>query len=74
MIPVWARIERIDALSAHADAGETLRWLGGFERPPRVTYLVHGEPPAAAALADAIRARYRWTVAIARDGETVALL
>ena len=73
MIPVRARIERIDALSAHADAAEILRWLAGFERPPRVTYLVHGEPAAAAALADAIRARYRWNVEIARDNETVAL-
>ena len=73
MVPVHARVERIDALSAHADAAETLRWLGGFERPPRVTYLVHGEPAAAAALADAIRARYGWSVEIARDGETVAL-
>ena len=73
MIPVRARIERIDALSAHADAAETLRWLAGFERPPGVTYLVHGEPAAAAALADAICARYGWKVEIARDGETVAL-
>jgi metallo-beta-lactamase family protein len=73
MIPVRARIERIDALSAHADAPEILRWLAGFERPPRVTYLVHGEPAAAAPLADAIRARYHWNVEIARDGETVAL-
>ncbi len=73
MIPVRARIERIDALSAHADAAETLRWLAGFERPPGVTYLVHGEPAAAVALADAIRARYGWKVEIARDGETVAL-
>ena len=73
MVPVHARVERIDALSAHADAAETLRWLSGFERPPRVTYLVHGEPEAAAALADAIRARYGWSVEIARDGETAAL-
>ena len=73
MVPVRARVERIDALSAHADAAETLRWLGGFERPPRVTYLVHGEPAAAAALADAIRARDGWSVEIAQDGETVAL-
>jgi len=73
MVPVHARVERIDALSAHADTAETLRWLGGFDRPPRVTYLVHGEPAAAAALADAIRARYGWNVEIARDGETVEL-
>lgn len=73
MVPVRARVERIDALSAHADAGETLRWLGGFERPPQTTYLVHGEPQAAAALAGAIRARYGWRVEIAREGETVVL-
>lgn len=73
MVPVAARVERIDALSAHADCEETLRWLGGFTRPPRATYLVHGEPPATAGLADAIHARYKWNVEIARDGETVAL-
>ncbi len=73
MVPVHARVERIDALSAHADSGELLRWLGGFERPPRVTYLVHGEPAACEALARAIRARYGWMVAVAGDGETVAL-
>jgi metallo-beta-lactamase family protein len=73
LIPVRARVERIDALSGHADAGEILRWLGGFERPPRVTYLVHGEPPAAIALAAAIRDRYGWTVAVAVDRSTVRL-
>jgi metallo-beta-lactamase family protein len=73
MVSVQARVERIDALSAHADSAETLRWLGGFERPPRVTYLVHGEPQAATALAAAIRARYAWNVVVAGDGEIVAL-
>ncbi len=73
MVPVQARVERIDALSAHADCAEILRWLGGFERPPQVTYLVHGEAQATTALAGAIRARYGWNVEIARDGETVVL-
>jgi metallo-beta-lactamase family protein len=73
VVAVRARVERIDALSAHADAEEILRWLRGFERPPRVTYLVHGEPQAAAALAGTIRARYSWNVELARDGETVTL-
>jgi len=72
-LPVRARVERIDALSAHADSGEILRWLGGFARPPRVTYLVHGEPQASAALATAIRARYAWDVQVAGDGQTIAL-
>ncbi|HXI66216.1 MAG TPA: MBL fold metallo-hydrolase [Gemmatimonadales bacterium] len=72
-VPVRARVERIDALSAHADSDEILRWLRGFTRPPRVTYLVHGEPEGATALAAAIRARYGWNVEVAKDGETVAL-
>jgi metallo-beta-lactamase family protein len=73
MIPVRARIEKLDALSAHADRDEIMRWLEGFERPPRVTYLVHGEPSAASALRDAIRERLGWSVQVADDGATVAL-
>jgi len=73
LIPVRARIERIDALSAHADRDDILRWLEGFERPPRVTYLVHGEPAAALALGESIRTRFGWNVRVARDGETVPL-
>ncbi|HYL54989.1 MAG TPA: MBL fold metallo-hydrolase [Gemmatimonadales bacterium] len=72
-VPVRARVERIDALSAHADSDEILRWLRGFTRPPRATYLVHGEPEGATALAAAIRGRYGWNVEVAKDGETVAL-
>lgn len=74
LVPVRATIERIDALSAHADADEILRWLGGFTRAPRDTYIVHGEPEGSRALADAIRARYGWRVRIAADGETVPLV
>jgi metallo-beta-lactamase family protein len=72
-VTVRARVAEITALSAHADREETLRWLGGFRTPPRVTYLVHGEPEAAQALAQAIRARYGWTVMVAAAGEVVEL-
>ena len=41
----------IDSMSAHADASEIMRWLSGFTRPPGMTYLVHGDPLALAALA-----------------------
>jgi len=74
LVPVRARIEKIDALSAHGDCDDILRWLQGFDRPPRVTYLVHGEPAAASALGKAIRDRFGWNVQVTRDGETVPLL
>lgn len=72
-VPVRARVVTLDGLSAHADRGELLRWLGGFTRPPSQVWVVHGEPAASAALATAIRARFGWRVDVARDGETVAL-
>jgi len=72
-VPVRARVERIDALSAHADKDEMLRWLRGFTQPPHMTYLVHGEPQAAAGLAATIHDRLGWMVEVARDGETVTL-
>jgi len=73
-VPVRARVETLDGLSAHADRDEILRWLSAFEGAPRRTYLVHGEPQASAALAEAIRARLGWDgVEVAKDGATVAL-
>jgi metallo-beta-lactamase family protein len=67
-VKVRARVESLDGLSAHADQQELLKWLSGFYEPPKVTYLVHGEPEAAAALAEQIRARYKWQVHVAEDG------
>ncbi len=72
-VPVRAQVATIDGLSAHADRDEIVTWLRGFERPPRRTYLVHGEPEPAQALAATIEAELGWPVSIARDGERVRL-
>jgi metallo-beta-lactamase family protein len=72
-VPVAARIERIESMSAHADADEIMRWLSGFERAPRITYLVHGEPPALDALATRIRQERGWPVDIAQYRQRVEL-
>ena len=69
--PVAARIERIDSMSAHADYSETMRWLSGFTRAPRMTYLVHGDPVALNALADRVTRELHWPVHVARHLETV---
>jgi metallo-beta-lactamase family protein len=73
LVPVRAKVKVLDGFSAHADQGEILRWLGTFSKPPRMTYIVHGEPAAANGLADVIRERLKWTVKIAKHGEKVTL-
>ena len=64
MIPVRARVEMLENLSAHADYHEILRWLEGFRRAPEKVFLVHGEPEAAEALRQKIVARFGWVVEI----------
>ena len=61
-VPVAARVERIDSMSAHADANEILRWLGGFDRAPDRTFIVHGEPPAQEALRARVEEELGWSV------------
>ena len=72
-VPVRATIMVSDAYSAHADRGEILRWLGGFKHPPGITYIVHGEPQAAAALQEAIVGTLGWRAEVARDGQRVTV-
>lgn len=72
-VPVRARVEVVDGLSAHADQNEILRWLSTFRRPPRQTWVVHGEPGPAATLAQLVHERLGWSTAVAEDGARVAL-
>ncbi len=70
-VTVAARIERIDSMSAHADAGEIMKWLTSQPKPPAMTYLVHGEPVALEALRARIVSELRWPVQIAGYEERV---
>jgi len=72
-VPVRAAIETLDSFSAHADREEILRWLSGFRRPPRATFVVHGEPTASNSLAQAIAERLGWNARVPRDGDVVDL-
>ncbi len=68
-----ATVETIRGLSAHADRGDLLRWLQGFDKPPERIFLVHGEERAASALATTLRDMRPWQIEVAADGETVSL-
>ena len=64
MIPVRAKVEMLENLSAHGDYHEILRWLGGFRRAPEKVFLVHGEPEAAESMRQKIVAQFGWQVVI----------
>src|SRR5574338_89017 len=64
-VPVNARVEKLNSMSAHADRTEIMRWLRHFRRPPSRTFIVHGEPDASAALKEEIARELEWTADIA---------
>jgi metallo-beta-lactamase family protein len=73
LVDVAARIEKIDSMSAHADQGEILRWLGGFTRPPGQMFIVHGEPGAQDALKAKIMQTLGWDASCPDYRESVEL-
>ena len=61
-VPIRAQVAALEQFSDHADTPELLEWLRTFQRPPRVAYLVHGEPEASAALREAMQKELGWKV------------
>ena len=59
-VPIRAEVQMLSNLSAHADYAEILRWIGGFDAPPKQTFITHGEPVAADALRHRIEEAKRW--------------
>lgn len=72
-IPVRCRLDKIGGFSAHADWKEVIRWLEGLATGPRHTFLTHGEPPAANAMAARIKERFGWAVSVPTYGERFEL-
>ena len=63
-IPVGARVETIRGLSAHADSDGLMHWLQTAARPPKHTFVVHGDPAPAHALATRIQKELGWAVRV----------
>jgi metallo-beta-lactamase family protein len=72
-IPVRARIARNDSMSAHADRGEILRWLGTMPKAPGRLCLVHGEPGPMDVLKEQLEQKLAWRAHTPAHGETVTL-
>jgi metallo-beta-lactamase family protein len=72
-VPIRARVENLEMLSAHADADEILRWLKAFRSPPRMTFITHGEPAASDALRRRIGEELGWACSVPALAERVHL-
>ena len=72
-IPMRAQVERIDALSAHADEDELISWLGSAAAPPRQVFITHGEPEASEALRLRIESQLHIPADVPDQGEQVVL-
>ncbi len=72
-VPVRAKIETLGQFSDHADYLEIMAWLKRFARPPRRTFIVHGEPSSAQAMHDRIASELGWDVHVAQYLEQVQL-
>lgn len=72
-IPVRARIETIENLSAHGDYQEILRWLRQFPKPPGTTFMVHGEPRAAESLKEKVATQLKWNARVPAYLEKIPL-
>ena len=72
-MPLRAEVQKLDALSGHADREEMLAWMKPLVSSLKKVFLVHGEPEQQAAFATAIRERYQLDVVAPGRGQSFDL-
>jgi metallo-beta-lactamase family protein len=72
-IPVRASVIHLDSLSAHADSDGILAWLRNFEKPPRLTFITHGEPAASDALRRRVTDELGWNCVVPEYRDEITL-
>ena len=72
-VKVRASIHTLGGFSAHADQQALLAWAGGFVKPPKRTFMVHGEAAAATSFAQLLRTEKKWTVELPEKGQRFTL-
>ena len=65
-----AEIQEVSQFSAHSDRTEMIRWLSGFQAPPKRLFLIHGEPDAAQSFSARVQQQLHWNVSIPQLGDS----
>ncbi|MEZ4811140.1 MAG: MBL fold metallo-hydrolase [Allomuricauda sp.] len=73
-VPVKAKIEHLESLSAHAGQDELLHWVGNIKNIPEKVFLIHGETTALDAFKTKLRDRFGWHCHIPKLHEIVEIL
>jgi metallo-beta-lactamase family protein len=73
-VPIRADVENIDAMSAHADSDELMRWLAGLTQAPRHVFVNHGEMESSTSLSSRITRELGWPSTVPHLGleETIS--
>ena len=72
-IPVRAEVMQMASMSAHADGSELLSWMQQMPKPPKLTFVTHGEPNASDTLRKRIEHELGWAAQVPDYRELVAL-
>ncbi|RTM04473.1 MAG: MBL fold metallo-hydrolase [Hyphomicrobiales bacterium] len=72
-VPIRAEVVQLESFSGHADADEILEWMRHAPRPPKMTYLTHGEPDAADTLRGRINRELQWQARVPEHLEGISL-
>ncbi|MDZ4829808.1 MAG: MBL fold metallo-hydrolase [Phycisphaerae bacterium] len=72
-VPVRARIEKIDGLSAHAGRSELIEWFAAVATSKPQLMITHGDDMQRASLRDAIASRFGLTARLPLIGEPIEL-
>ncbi|MBI2753940.1 MAG: MBL fold metallo-hydrolase [Betaproteobacteria bacterium] len=72
-VTINAEVVSLPGMSAHADAGQLVRWLATAPKPPRGVYLNHGEAGPADALRQRIERELGWSATVPRLGQSVEI-
>jgi metallo-beta-lactamase family protein len=72
-IEVRAEIVVVSSLSGHADYHEILHWLEPITKAPKTTFITHGEPDQALAMAGHIKEERGWNTLIPTLDQSVEL-
>lgn len=73
-VAVSAEVAMLRGMSAHADAGQLMRWMAAMPHAPRKVFLTHGEPGPADILRQRVDRELGWTAGVPRLGQTVELV